>query len=725
MTDTRAEPGVARAFLHRAGLQAPGETATWTPLAGGVSADLWRVDLPGRTICVKRALPTLRVAAEWHAPIERNSAEYRWLSVTGRYAPTAVPRLLGHDPDAGVFAMEYLPPATHPVWKAELMAGRVDTGFATAVGDLLGRLHAASRHDPGLPAAFATDEAFAALRLDPYLRTTARRRPEVATVLYDLADRTAAIHRVLVHGDVSPKNILHGPAGPVLLDAECAWFGDPAFDPAFCLTHLVLKTLVRPDREAELRTAAESFHRAYFAHVDWEPHAELDRRIATLLPALLLARVDGSSPVEYLTAERARTAVRDFAVATLTWPEPSTAAVLGRWAAAGTPRGTMTANDRNHALLSTRRSADRVEVSVREVELPLPAAPDDIVVRMLAAPINPSDIGSLLGGADPATARRTGERTLVLEVPRPAEVDPATLGVVRPLGLEGAGRVVAAGAGRAAQALLGRVVSVMGTGTFARYVRVRAGDSVALPGHIPPAQGAAALINPLTVLGMVETMREEGFTALVHTAAASNLGRMLQRLCLAEGIGLVNVVRRPDQVELLRSLGAEHVVSTSSPAFFEELVEALRATGATLAFDAVSGGTLPADILAAMEQAAIRGGAGFPHGPRYGTTVPKKVYSYGGLDARPSTIERRFGFTWSIGGWLVFPFLERIGPERAARLRRRAVDEIGTTFASGYTGTVSLSALTDPETLRAVSRRATGEKYLLDLEGTDDDRSVR
>ena len=328
--------GMARAFLHRAGHQATGEPSTWTALAGGVSADLWRVDLPGRTLCVKRALPKLRVADDWHAPIERNSAEYGWLSMAGQHAPAAVPRLLGHDPGAGLFVMEYLSPDTHPVWKAELMAGLVDVAFARAVGDLLGRLHAASRLDPGIPARFATDANFAALRLDPYLRVTARRHPGLANVLNDLANRTGSIHQALVHGDVSPKNILHGPAGPVFLDAECTCFGDPAFDPAFCLTHLMLKTVVRPERKAELLSAAERFHRAYSAHVTWESRVGLDRRVATLLPALLLARIDGSSPVEYLTTDDDRAAVRDFATAVPIRPPSSTAAVLDLWAASRT-----------------------------------------------------------------------------------------------------------------------------------------------------------------------------------------------------------------------------------------------------------------------------------------------------------------------------------------------------------------------------------------------------
>ena len=381
--------------------------------------------------------------------------------------------------------------------------------------------------------------------------------------------------------------------------------------------------------------------------------------------------------------------------------------------------------DQNFALISTRRSADELEVAVRKVEMPHAVEQDDIVVKMLAAPINPSDIGSMLGPADPDTARRADTdaegvvlaRT-VLRVPGAPDVDPATLGVARPVGLEGTGQVVAAGTDPDAQALLGRTVSLMGAGTYARFVKVRAIDSVPLNEGTSPTQGAAALINPLTALGMVETMRQEGFTALVQTAAASNLGQMLQRLCLNEGIALVNIVRRPEQVELLRSLGAEHVLDVSSPDFFKELVDALHATGATLAFDAVGGGPLAGRMLLAMEQAAVRRGANYPHGPRYGTNVVKKVYLYGGLDASPVAVDRRFGMAWSIGGWLVFDLLERVGPERAAELKRRAVDEITTTFASGYARTVSMRDILDPDILRAVSRRATGEKYLLDLEAS-------
>jgi aminoglycoside phosphotransferase (APT) family kinase protein len=320
-------------FLLRSGLQAAGEPATWTTLTGGVSSDLWRVDLPGRTLCVKRALPTLRVGDGWHAPVTRNAVEYAWLAFAARHHPGNAPRLLAHDPDAGYFAMEFLP---HPLWKGELMAGRVDPAFAGAVGDVLGELHRISTREPAVAMDFATDANFAALRLEPYFGTTARRHPRLAGRLADLADRTAATHLALVHGDVSPKNILVGPAGPVFLDAECAWFGDPAFDVAFCLTHLSLKMLVRPDRAAELRAAADSLLAAHSAHIDWEPTVEFDHRVATLLPAVLLARVDGASPVEYLT-DALRATVRQVAIAMLQRPADSPRRVLDRWCSAVDP----------------------------------------------------------------------------------------------------------------------------------------------------------------------------------------------------------------------------------------------------------------------------------------------------------------------------------------------------------------------------------------------------
>lgn len=314
-------------FLLRSGLQAAGEPATWTTLTGGVSSDLWRVDLPGRSVCVKRALPTLRVGDGWHAPVTRNAVEHAWLAFAARHRPDNVPRLLAHDPDAGYFAMEFLP---HPLWKGELMAGRVDPAVAGAVGDVLGELHRVSTREPAIAEEFATDSNFAALRLEPYFGTTARRHPQLANRLADLSARTAATRSALVHGDVSPKNILVGPAGPVFLDAECAWFGDPAFDVAFCLTHLSLKMLVRPDRAAELRASADSLLAAHSAHVDWEPATAFDRRVATLLPAVLLARVDGASPVEYLT-DALRATVRRAAIAVLRRPVDSPRRVLDRW----------------------------------------------------------------------------------------------------------------------------------------------------------------------------------------------------------------------------------------------------------------------------------------------------------------------------------------------------------------------------------------------------------
>jgi Ser/Thr protein kinase RdoA (MazF antagonist) len=326
MTATSAAPAGPPAamvdFLHRSGLTAGARSVRWTPLTGGVSSDLWRVDTPDVTVCVKAALPTLRVAHTWNAPVSRNSVEVAWLRFAAEHAPQAVPRVLAHDGDAGLFAMEFLDPEQHPVWKTELMAGRVDPASARQVGDLVGRLAAASTHPDSretLRRRFATDDNFRRLRIEPYLRTTARRRPEVRDRLTELADRTQAVRMALVHGDVSPKNILLGPHGPVLLDAECAWWGDPAFDVAFCLNHLLLKALVavpaeRPARAQRLSLAAEAWWSGYAGHISWESPTELRARAAALLPALLLARIDGTSPVEYVTADADRAMVRAFAV---------------------------------------------------------------------------------------------------------------------------------------------------------------------------------------------------------------------------------------------------------------------------------------------------------------------------------------------------------------------------------------------------------------------------
>ncbi|MGX5210492.1 phosphotransferase family protein [Streptomyces violaceus] len=320
-------------FLMAEGLAQPDETATWTPLAGGVSSDRWRVDLPGRSLCVKRALARLKVAADWEAPVSRNAYEWAWMRFASRHRPDSVPELLAHDPAAGLFAMAYLPPERYPMWKAQLLYGEVRVATAAAVGKLLGSLHAASAGDAALAEEFATDDNFHDLRIEPYLLATAAAHPGLGDVLQGLADRTAGTHLALVHGDVSPKNILVGPSGPVLLDAECAWYGDPAFDLAFCVNHLLLKSLVVPGCRDDLLRSARVLAEEYVTCVDWEPRAALHQRAATLLPALLLARVDGKSPVEYLTHEEHRQLVRTVASTLLRAPASTVAVadVVAAW----------------------------------------------------------------------------------------------------------------------------------------------------------------------------------------------------------------------------------------------------------------------------------------------------------------------------------------------------------------------------------------------------------
>ncbi|MDR3510415.1 MAG: aminoglycoside phosphotransferase family protein [Caulobacteraceae bacterium] len=326
------DPDLA-AFAAEQGLVRPGEQAVWTPLSGGVSSDIWRLDAGDRTVCVKRALAKLKVADDWRAPVSRNLYEWRWFETVGAHFPDAAPRLVALDPERGVFAMAFLEARDHPLWKAELLAGRVDVGFAARVGETLGRIHAATARDAALAAAFPTDALFFALRLDPYLLATARRRPTVAARLEALVARTAGVHLALVHGDVSPKNILMGPRGPVFLDAETAWYGDPAFDLAFCLNHLLLKCLVAPAAKVALLASFAALADAYLAQVDWEPPAEVEARAASLLPGLMLARVDGKSPVEYLTEEAQKAAVRAVAEPLLLAPPARLAEVGAAWAA--------------------------------------------------------------------------------------------------------------------------------------------------------------------------------------------------------------------------------------------------------------------------------------------------------------------------------------------------------------------------------------------------------
>ena len=318
-------------FLVRSGLAAAGEPQTWTVLSGGISSDIWRVDLPGRTICVKRALPKLRVKDEWQAPADRNLYEWRWFRAVRRWIPAAAPEPLAFDPDKRLLAMAFLPPADHPLWKTEMLAGRVDAGFAAEVGERLGRIHASSSAEPALAADFASDEGFFALRIDAYLLATARRRPEVAAQIEALAERTSSLKLALVHGDATPKNILMGPEGPVFLDAETAWWGDPAFDLASVLNHLLLKRLVVEDRARELNDSFAAMAGAYLDHAGFEPRASIEARAASLLPALLLARIDGKSPVEYVTSEDVRELVRGAAIPLLVRPPETLEAVRAAW----------------------------------------------------------------------------------------------------------------------------------------------------------------------------------------------------------------------------------------------------------------------------------------------------------------------------------------------------------------------------------------------------------
>lgn len=364
-------------------------------------------------------------------------------------------------------------------------------------------------------------------------------------------------------------------------------------------------------------------------------------------------------------------------------------------------------------LRSLIKKSGELEISLLSVPTPEPG-PDEVVVRVEATPINPSDLGLLTGAADLSTAKLSGTKELPVITAKVPEAGmkamAGRLDESMPVGNEGAGVVVKTGSSEAAKALMGRTVSMIGGAMYAQYRTLRVNECMPLPEGTTAAEGASWFVNPVTALGMTETMRREGHKALVHTAAASNLGQMLNKICLKDGIGLVNIVRSEAQADILRKLGARHVVDSSSEGFMDDLTQALADTGATIAFDAIGGGKLAGQILTAMEVAINRTAKVYS---RYGSNVHKQVYIYGGLDPRPIELNRAFGFAWGVGGWLLFPFLMKIGPVDGQKLRERVVSELKTTFASHYTRVVSLQEALDPANLAIYAKRATGEKFLI------------
>jgi NADPH2:quinone reductase len=364
-------------------------------------------------------------------------------------------------------------------------------------------------------------------------------------------------------------------------------------------------------------------------------------------------------------------------------------------------------------LRSLVKADQTLELFLDMVPVPEPG-PDEVVIRVEAAPLNPSDMGLLFGGADMAAAVASGpaDRPIVTApIPDAAMRGLAgRVGMPLPAGNEGAGTVVAAGESPAAQALLGKVVAASGGGMYSQYRSVNVALCLELPAGATAVDGAASFVNPMTVLGMVETMRTEQHSALVHTAAASNLGQMLNRLCVERQIPLVNIVRKPEQEAVLRAAGAVHVCNSTSAGFMTELVEALTATGATLAFDAIGGGRLASQILTGMEAAASAAADGYS---RYGSAVHKQVYIYGSLDRGPTELTRGYGMAWGIGGWLLPPFLQKIGQARVAQLRDQVAAGLMTTFASRYTAQVSLPGALSLEAIASYGRQATGSKYVI------------
>jgi NADPH:quinone reductase-like Zn-dependent oxidoreductase len=364
-------------------------------------------------------------------------------------------------------------------------------------------------------------------------------------------------------------------------------------------------------------------------------------------------------------------------------------------------------------LRSLIKSSGELEISLVSVQTPEPG-PDEVVVRVEASPINPSDLGLLVGAADMSAAKASGTRdapVITAKVPEAAmKAMAGRLDESMPVGNEGAGVVIKTGSSEAAKALMGKTVAMIGGAMYAQYRCLKVAECLPLPAGVTPAEGASCFVNPLTALGMVETMRREGHKALVHTAAASNLGQMLNRICLKDAIDLVNIVRSQAQAEILRKIGARHVVDSTAATFMDDLTAALIETGATLAFDAIGGGKLAGQILTCMETAANKTAKVYS---RYGSSVHKQVYIYGSLDPGPVVLNRAFGMAWGVGGWLLFPFLQKIGPGDGQRLRQRVVDELKTTFASHYTRVVSLQEALQLDHIAVYGKRATGEKYLI------------
>ncbi len=364
-------------------------------------------------------------------------------------------------------------------------------------------------------------------------------------------------------------------------------------------------------------------------------------------------------------------------------------------------------------LLSLVKDNGQLEISLVKAAVPEPRD-KEVVVKVLATPINPSDLGLLMGAADASTltaSTRDGLPVVTAGIPQAGmRAMAGRVGEAMPVGNEGAGVVVKAGASPEAQALLGKTVAMLGGAMYAQYRCLQVSQCMLLPDGTDPKDGASCFVNPLTSLCMTETMRREGHSALVHTAAASNLGQMLVKICAKDDIQLVNIVRSDTQAELLRGIGAKHICNSSAPTFMEDLTAALVETGATIAFDAIGGGKLSSQILSCMESAAVKRMKTYS---RYGSDSFKQVYIYGGLDTGPTTLTRSFGFSWALSGWLLTPFLQKIGRDETQRLRNRVVAELKTTFASHYSHKISLAEALNPATISNYNKRATGEKYLI------------